>query len=150
MSVLIKGMQMPKNCKECPFLYDGNACYAMNLPIRPFLPLVCNGSTDEYKLNEFPFEEKRVDWCPLVEVPTSHGRLADADYLKEHIIACATNGRPLHKMELSELLEAIGDVPTVIEAEYPELPDWCYEDCDCLDGKCPYYIEDGCRLAGDS
>ena len=65
MSVLIKGMQMPKNCAECPFLFDRDACYAMNKPDSMFLPLVCNGSTDEYPLGEFPYWEKRVDWCPL-------------------------------------------------------------------------------------
>jgi len=68
MSVLVKKMEMPKNCMECPFLYDGNACYAMNKPNGMFLPLVCNGSTNEYPINKFPFEGKRVDWCPLVEV----------------------------------------------------------------------------------
>ena len=65
MSVLIKDMEMPRNCAECPFLYDGNACYAVNEPDSLFLPLVCNGRTGEYRVNEFPFHEKRVDWCPL-------------------------------------------------------------------------------------
>lgn len=42
-------------------------------------------------------------------------RLIDADYLKEHLTACAINGMPLHRMytELDELFEAIDDVPTV-------------------------------------
>ena len=40
-------------------------------------------------------------------------RLIDAEYLKEHVFACATNGRPLHHMELSELFDAIDDVPTI-------------------------------------
>jgi hypothetical protein len=65
MSVLIKDMDMPRNCAECPFLYDGNACYAVNEPDAMFLPLVCNGHTGEYLVGEFPFHEKRVDWCPL-------------------------------------------------------------------------------------
>lgn len=75
MSVLIKDMQMPKNCRECPFLYDGDACYAANKPNAMFLPLVCNGRTDEYPINEFPFHEKRVDWCPLMDAePVRHGK----------------------------------------------------------------------------
>ena len=42
-------------------------------------------------------------------------RLIDADYLKEHLMACAINGRPLHRMyaELDDLLIAIDDVPTI-------------------------------------
>lgn len=64
-------IEMPKNCKECPFLCDNDACYAVNKPNAMFIPLVCNGSTDEYPLNEFPYWEKRVDWCPLQEV--KHG-----------------------------------------------------------------------------
>ena len=75
MSVLIKGLKMPRNCAECPFLYDGNACYAVNEPDAMFLPLVCNGRTDEYPINKFPFHEKRVDWCPLVDAePVRHGK----------------------------------------------------------------------------
>ena len=27
MSVLIKGMNMPKNCRECPFLHETSICY---------------------------------------------------------------------------------------------------------------------------
>ena len=61
MSVLIKGMEMPKNCDVC-FMRD--ACeYSMPL-------------------------EKRLTDCPLVEVP-KHGRLIDADccndYFYEHM-----------------------------------------------------------------
>lgn len=101
MSVLVKGMKMPRDCKHCKIaFYDevyGTIC--------PFIGIA------------FEVDAKRQKTCPLVEVPTPHGRLNDADYLKEHIIACATNGRPLHNMELSELLEAIDDVPAVIEAE---------------------------------
>ena len=65
MSVIIENVAMPRNCKECPFLYDGDACYALNRPDSVVLPLVCNSASTEYKLNEFPYWEKRVDWCPL-------------------------------------------------------------------------------------
>ena len=88
MSVLVKGVQMPKNCKECPFLLDDDACYAVNKPNSWFLPLVCNGSTDEYPLNEFPYWEKRVDWCPLIEVngyadAQKHGKWISGAYIQD-------------------------------------------------------------------
>lgn len=64
MSVLIKGMEMPKDCKNCPFLCD-YFCRALML---------------------------EPDWgrsgrdgrCPLVPVPP-HGRLIDADALIDDI-----------------------------------------------------------------
>ena len=61
MSILIKGMGMPRDCGECRFGYDGK-CFAVS-PIHRFFV----GDTFE---------------CPLVEVPTPHGRLIDADALR--------------------------------------------------------------------
>jgi hypothetical protein len=101
MSVLIKGMQIPKNCAECPVALSGKYCRI-------------NKTNTTFR--ELPI---RPDHCPLVQLQEHHGRLIDADYLKEHLYACATNGRPLHRMyqELNDLLEAINDIPTVVEAE---------------------------------
>lgn len=113
MSVLIKGIQMPKNCKECPFLLDDDACYAVNKPNSWFLPLVCNGSTDEYPLNEFPYWEKRVDWCPLVEVPTPHGRLIDVDELYREV----AKAHAYEHLSVKRIIAMIHKSPTVIEAE---------------------------------
>lgn len=66
MSVLVKDMQMPKNCSECPVALSGKYCRinqthttSIKLPIRP-------------------------DHCPLVELPEHHGRLVDAEYLEKH------------------------------------------------------------------
>lgn len=86
MSVIIEGIDMPKNCAECPFLYGDDACYAMNRPDAWFLPLVCNGSGGEYKINEFPYKEKRVDWCPLIDASEEfmkHYRQGKADAIAE-------------------------------------------------------------------
>ena len=78
--IVINDFKMPKNCKECPFLLDDDACYAVNKPNSKFLPLVCNGSTDEYPVNKFPYWEKRVDWCPLEEVPDEEPKKAQWEY----------------------------------------------------------------------
>ena len=64
MSILIKGMNMPKGCDECT-CNSGIYCNAM--------PIAFCGYTED---------EDRPEWCPLVEVPP-HGRLIDADALKE-------------------------------------------------------------------
>ena len=80
MSILIRGMEMPKNCDVC-FMRD--ACeYSMPLG-------------------------KRLTDCPLVEVPTPHGRLIDADALVRD------NGIK----EIPEYYEVVCNAPTIIPAE---------------------------------
>lgn len=127
--ILIKGMEMPKSCGDCPFLYDHDACYVSGMWSDMRFMLCCfNGHTDEYRLGEFPFKEKRVDWCPLVEVPT-HGRLIDAGELKELFmetitgIARRTNMKDVfeHMIRASAMVaQMIDDAPTVIEASEVE------------------------------
>lgn len=55
MSVIVKGMEMPQNCIEC------------HVRCRLYL----NG------------RKFRHPDCPLIEIPTPHGRLIDADKLLE-------------------------------------------------------------------
>lgn len=55
--------------------------------------------------------------CTGTLLPKGHGRLIDADELKEHIYACETNGRPWYTSELHEKLAMIDDVGTVIESD---------------------------------
>ena len=59
MSVLVKNMEMPKNCGICGFK-DG-----------------CEFSV---LLTERPFD------CPLIEVPEPHGRLGDLDELEQMFV----------------------------------------------------------------
>ena len=61
MSVLVRGMEMPKNCNECRFAYRG-ACIA--------------NIGREVKVDQI---------CPLVEIPDQHGRLIDADAFSEEM-----------------------------------------------------------------
>ena len=93
MSVLIKGMEMPENCRECRFGYDGK-CFAEQ-PFHRFFV----GDTHK---------------CPLIELPP-HGRLIDADALLK------TNN-PIGKMmvfggEYVYSQSEIETAPTIIEAE---------------------------------
>lgn len=64
MSVLIKGMEMPNSCGECPLQCDE-----------------CFGSFRCWFSKKWGSDLMRADDCPLVEVPTPHGRLIDADEL---------------------------------------------------------------------
>lgn len=105
MSVLIKGMDMPANCIECRFGYDGK-CFAhqpfwFSTPFKRFIV----------------GEEKD---CPLVEVPTPHSDLIDREELLNDAGGVYT-ARPEEAQkiqhEINKVLFAIQDAPTVIEAE---------------------------------
>lgn len=96
MSVLIKGMEMPKSCYECVFKHK----FFKNL----------NCGVERLKGKKYPeFSDKRHPDCPLVEIPTPHGRLIDENDMfrmaKEYGSDCI------------ETFRAIEDTPTVIEAE---------------------------------
>ena len=100
MSILIKGMEMPKSCCEC-----------MLAKLSPTgETLICN-----YNLSTVPWDEKPFD-CPLVPVPP-HGRLIDADALenKHRTMAYEDGGRKysFHASAKSWVEEA----PTIIPAE---------------------------------
>ena len=72
MSVLIRGMEMPKCCADCPLNYDQMAC-------------IVTGTrwwSDTVVLMDFGSDKERLYDCPLVEVKEPHGRLGDLDKLK--------------------------------------------------------------------
>lgn len=66
MGVYIKGMEMPKCCGDCDFLYDYFSCMATG---------------ESMALIYWELGKKRLPNCPLVEVP-DHGDLIEAHSLK--------------------------------------------------------------------
>ena len=94
MSVIAKNMEMPKSCYRCPMANDDF--------------YLC-GATEKYLENDS--EERRPDWCPLIELPP-HGRLIDADKLDIHDISPVDGFCVLGVTE-----EDVGLADTVIEAE---------------------------------
>ena len=73
MSLLINGLNMPKNCLLCP------CCVGEGIGMGR--QHYCQGIDDESCVSE----TYRPKNCPLIEVPTPHGRLIDADRLLESI-----------------------------------------------------------------
>ena len=107
MSILIQGMEMPKNCSGCPLNYDQMACKVTGT----------RWWSDTMVLMGFDSDKERLYDCPLVEIPTPHGRLIAEKTITEiryhdadgyHIV----NGEQLCELEI--------DAPTVIEAEGSE------------------------------
>ena len=100
MSVIVKGMEMPKSCDNCWALDDYGDYPRCRI-------------TEEQRGYNFPIRDKRMDKCPLVEIKP-HGRLIDADLLFQHILL--TNGNLYANVIKTDFLDIM---PTIIEAEYP-------------------------------
>ena len=98
MSVLIKGLKMPTNCKSCRFHGFGGIRDELN---------VCM-FTGQSQLTLSP---DRMSECPLIEIQP-HGRLIDADLLK-------TKYHWTDDFYETVYVEAedIDDAPTIIPAE---------------------------------
>lgn len=108
MSILIKGMEMPKRCEDCPCMCEVDTVYQT----------AC-GCKLTMKIREID-NDTRPDWCPLVPVP-DHGRLIDADelYKRAKIRGERFNGR---FDETDNVINAlyIENFPTVIPADKEE------------------------------
>lgn len=102
MSILIKGIEKPKDCGICPFKRDG-------WPDEWEMHCKLLGRQVGYfdKKNKVPKD------CPLVEIPTPHGRLIDADALIKHM-----KRDPLFPLvDRYGVTNVIQAAPTIIEAE---------------------------------
>ena len=58
--------------------------------------------------------DRRNDACPLVEIPTPHGRLVDVDDFMRHLIS---NVADLRTLSTGTIGKALHETPTIIEAE---------------------------------
>ena len=100
--ILIKNMEMPKSCAECPMQYVGEertACFLMNCYNKIFI-------------------EKRPSWCPLVELPP-HGRLTDADALSNRLLGEGIGNLLIHRKQrltVGDVRTILENAPTIVEA----------------------------------
>ena len=99
MSVLIKGMEMPKSCEKCP-CKTADAFGGLGCQTTGYIPL--------RKANQ-----DRPDWCPLIEVPP-HGRLIDAD---APIPLVDTHGKNIEVTVAHIIENNLGIVNAIIESE---------------------------------
>lgn len=113
MDILIKGMEMPRFCADCPFretrydpgYYQYEKCKASG---RIF---------NECRFDVNTFAERLND-CPLIEIPTPHGRLIDANKLADNIATMLERNNKLIDLWLANLIQdEIDDAPTILEAE---------------------------------
>lgn len=104
MSILIKGLDMPRGCGVCPCYdyvgMDGDFPY-------------CNVQADLPDIS-YSMKKERLKSCPLVEIP-AHGALIDRDDLLEYITR-KLKGKS-YEEAVSFMYTTIKAYPTVIEAE---------------------------------
>ena len=102
MSILIKGMEMPKSCGEC-------------LDIGWHYVFDCRLDDAE--------EGERLPNCPLVPVPP-HGRLVAMDEIEERIDSCCDDidcsKTMCNKCAVQIVMDKVFDAPTIIPAEEGE------------------------------
>lgn len=103
MSVIVKGMKIPKNCDECFFIERGYPDWCS-------LPQIPNGE------DEIDDTKKRPDWCPLIALPKKHGRLIDERVAYDKI-AEQEGG---YYMDMDGVDMGLQETPTIIGAEGAE------------------------------
>ena len=100
MSILIRGMEMPKRCMDCNFgdaLMGKGFCYVSH----------CKQIEDYFGRNDRP------SWCPFVEIPP-HGRLIDENVIRQYAKdVVLVNGAKHRCIDATVLCE----MPCVIESE---------------------------------
>ena len=87
MGIYLPNMEMPKNCTGCP---------------------ICCGLPYQHR----DVKGRRLD-CPLIEIPTPHGRLGDLDELKTAFPRCDNS----MDIKIASVRATINHAPTIIEAE---------------------------------
>ena len=110
MSVVIKGMKLPKNCLLCP------CCVGEG--IGAGRQHYCQAIDDEPCVSE----TYRPKNCPLVEIRAPHGRLIDADELQAAIHGCLCETCETFECEkgIGCLVEDVFNLIDQIEAEVSE------------------------------
>jgi hypothetical protein len=99
-SVIVKGMEMPKNCTRCDYI-------GLNVAIGCPVMSGTNG---------------RATDCPLGALPDKHGRLVDADALCEDLLGrwsvAETRKEDLIKAVMADVVTPIiACQPTIVESE---------------------------------
>ena len=89
MSILIKGMEMPDKVTTIVIFPEGKA-------------------------RVFRQDIDHDEWLTAIEVPTPHGRLIDADALREDWLE---NGENEHGYDTNAFLDSLDNASTIIEAE---------------------------------
>ena len=114
MSILIEGMEMPKDCSDCSLCYDMMKCSISDIKFF------------KEKEQVFDFCAERHPNCPLTHVPM-YKRLIDADELKNTVFESLNNaiadcnstpfGEALCTFIAENIIDEIEAAPTIISTK---------------------------------
>lgn len=97
-------MEKPKRCGLCPCFHAEHPMHCQAVKAHKDKRIIA------------PYGAPIPDWCPLVEIPTPHGRLIDADELKTAFPRCDNS----MDIKIASVRVTINHAPTIIEAEGSE------------------------------
>lgn len=107
MAIYIKqeDMEMPTSCSNCEmcgcYTESKGEVYRCDLSMRPVR-----------------YFEKRLDCCPLIEIPSPHGRLIDADALEKSLSEeLLSNDKKHLESTWNDAVAVVFTAPTIIPAE---------------------------------
>ena len=107
MSVIVKGMEMPKNCGSCWISRMRGSSLGGILDCK-ILGTVGTAMDDPHDI----LNNRHPD-CPLVEPPEKHGRLIDADALIHELNNSHYPGAPYIDAGISIAIGKVCDAPTI-------------------------------------
>lgn len=108
MSILIRGMEMPKNCKKCMFADFDDVEFDYEL--------YCAISK---KYADLDACDHPLGWiCSLTEVKEPHGDLVDKDKLIQEFMDSDLDH--LQRDDWKEVIQIVSDADVIIEAEEKE------------------------------
>lgn len=100
MSIILKGIDLPKDCTECPL--EG-----AEVDDDGFDYWYCKITESMATTIERPSN------CPLIQIPKDHGRLIDGGELNKSV----HTWNPAYTYGRSAFTRAIDNAPTILEAE---------------------------------
>ena len=113
MSFIVKGIDFPEKCGDCPCCveYDNEDCVYYE---KYHTGMYCSAQDSAPDVDDI---NKKLNNCPLVEIPTPHGRLIDADRLLAVLKSMASTNE---SVPTTAVLELIDHQPVVLKAEVSE------------------------------
>lgn len=102
MSILIKGMEMPTTCGNCPI----HKLWAEDDEAQCMI-----------KRELWTKYSKRNPDCPLIEVPDGHGRLIDADAVERNLVKMQMAQKSVVGHGIRKSRAVVRDMATIIPAD---------------------------------
>ena len=120
MSECVVRMEMPGDCRTCPFSTNCSFCEGYS----DYCVLAPDGTKCGWSFMDGEFPTERPSWCPIIcSLPEGHGRLGDLDALADDVRSLwdyKTVDGITATTVLNQTLTDIRNCPTIVPAERSE------------------------------